>query len=662
MAPDLVIGIDTGGTYTDGVLLENETREVISKVKTLTTRQDLSLCILTALDALLPEDRTQIKLFSISTTLATNAIAEGKSRPAALYLLGYDQDLVSKFRFGERFATSEYFFFTGGHTFEGNEQVPLDTQAIAERTKDVRDKVEAIAVSGYFSPYNSAHEEQALELIQEHCDLPVVLGHQLYSRLDSITRATTASLNASLLSILQDFIRSMLEAMEERYIRVPLMIVRGDGGLMSESVAQRKPVETIHSGPAASAIGAKFLSKVEHALVVDIGGTTTDLALLEGGRVAISERGTNVGPFSTGVRAAKVRSIGLGGDSLIGLDSEDQLVIGPSRVVPLAYLAHIEPSVSKKLKRMQDRGLKRLSAEVMEFWFLVKEPVGNFRNERAAQVFDMLRDGPISLPEILSRMEVYHPLQFNGPDLINQEIVGRAGLTPTDLMHISGDYTPWDVEASKAASSIMATLRGQTLEAFNQAVRDYIHESLVRELITFLSEQSLDWQPGSGRVESLGQWLFAEHLFGKSQYLGNRLSLKVPIIGLGAPANVFLPRLAESFNTALILPTHYEVANAIGAIVANVMVIREARVTPLLQDVQLSGYAVQCGKVREGFADLESALEYAKSVAKEAALRAAFDAGAKDPVLEIEELAYGFDGYCIRARAVGNPDLGRVKS
>jgi len=130
---DLVLGIDTGGTYTDGVLLDYHNRQVRATTKTLTTHDDLTRCILSALDALLPDDPSLVKLVSISTTLATNAIAEGKGRPVALFLLGYDPDLVQRFKFEGNFATSRFYYFQGGHRLNGQEQAPLDIEALVEK-------------------------------------------------------------------------------------------------------------------------------------------------------------------------------------------------------------------------------------------------------------------------------------------------------------------------------------------------------------------------------------------------------------------------------------------------------------------------------------------------------------------------------------------------
>lgn len=655
---DLTLGIDTGGTYTDGVLLDYQTREIRATTKTLTTHYDLTHCILEALDNLLPEEPARIKLVAISTTLATNAIAEGKGRPVALFLLGYDPDLVRRFKFEGSFATARYYYFAGGHNLHGKAQAPLDVAALTEKARQLQEEVEAFAVSGYFSPFNPAHEEQAYRAITEATDRPVVLGHQLASRLNSVRRATTATLNASLLSILQDFITAMRHALADRGVTAPLMVMRGNGALMSAAVADRRPVETVHSGPAASAIGGRFLAGQDRALVVDIGGTTTDLAVVDRGRVTVREEGTTVGPYSTSVRAANVRSIGLGGDSLIHLDNENRLTIGPARVVPIAYLAHKDPRVAADLGRLGSRVRKRPSPAHIEYWFLQREPRRFLPDDRSRRALDILREGPIALPELLDRMELLHPLQFSGQHLLEQEIIGRAALTPTDLLHLTGQYTPWSGEAAQTAAGLIARLMDCRVEELIERMMTDIAERITAEIVSFLSGQTLERAPEYIHPDDLGLWLFEESLYNQSPYLGSRISLKMPIIGIGAPANIFLPRVAELLGTELILPEHYEVANAVGAVAGSVMVSHEARVFPELSGLNVVGYYVQTKQKRRRFPRLEEALTYARQAAGEQVMHEARQTGAADPHVEFEQLPDGAESYRLRARAIGNPRLG----
>ena len=325
----LVLGIDTGGTYTDGVLLEYNSHRIIASHKSLTTKRDFSIGIENVIKEIELEDPSKIQMVSISTTLATNAIAEGKGKRVALFLIGYDPDLIDSFDMGGRFSTPHYFYITGGHDLHGQVQAPLDLTGLLENVKSIQHKVDAIAVSSYFSPRNPEHEIRAQKAIASVCELPIVLGHQLSTALGSVERATTAALNASLLAVLQEFIIAVRRAMEHRGIDAPLMVVRGDGTLMNDEFAARSPVETIHSGPAASAIGGRFLSKEDQALVLDIGGTTTDLALITDGKITVSETGASVSGYQTAVKAANLLSIGLGGDSYITLNRTNQIRIGP---------------------------------------------------------------------------------------------------------------------------------------------------------------------------------------------------------------------------------------------------------------------------------------------------------------------------------------------
>lgn len=144
-------------------------------------------------------------------------------------LIGYDPDLINSFDMGKRFSTPHYYYIEGGHDLHGQEKAPLDLPDLLEKTKANKNKVDAIAVSSYFSPRNPEHEIRAQNAITSICDLPIVLGHQLSTSLGSIERATTAALNASLLAVLQDFIIAVRRAMENRGIDAPLMVVRGDG-------------------------------------------------------------------------------------------------------------------------------------------------------------------------------------------------------------------------------------------------------------------------------------------------------------------------------------------------------------------------------------------------------------------------------------------------
>ncbi len=657
----LVLGIDTGGTYTDGVLLEYHSRRVLAAYKSLTTRRDFSIGIGNVIDGIDIADPTAIKMVSISTTLATNAIAEGKGKRVALFLIGYDPDLIATFKMAQQFATPHYTFFAGGHDVYGRQKTPLDLDAIVAKTAVIQNQVDAIAVSSYFSPLNPEHENRVYEAISSICDLPIVLGHQLSTKLGSVERATTAALNASLLTGLQEFVTAVRQAMTRRQIDAPLMAVRGDGTLMSDEFAARTPVETIHSGPAASAIGGRFLSRHDDALVIDIGGTTTDLALIQNGQVSVSEEGATVGGFKTAVQAANLLSIGLGGDSHIALNRERNLVIGPQRVVPLAYLASEYPQVGDKLKSALARAWSHISPDWVEFWFLLREPQDprSLNGAREKELVALLKNGPLPLPEILERLGVLHVSQLGVDELLRREIIGKAGLTPTDLLHVDGRHTPWDAPASTLALNIFSQILSWDATDMTQFVWSQMTETITRAVVAFLSEKDLS--PQSKMKDKFGQWMFQNSITATHPLLETTIRLRLPIIGIGAPAGIFLPAVARLLHTDLILPEHYHVANAVGAVAGSVMAVEEVLVYPRLSGngLDVVGYYVQAGNGRQEFEDADEALQLAQTLGHDRALSAALRSGADNPQVSIEKLSDGMDSYRIRAKAIGNPRLTR---
>lgn len=655
----LVLGIDTGGTYTDGVLLEYYSRRVLAAHKSLTTRHDYSLGIERVIENIHIDDPASIKMVSISTTLATNAIAEGKGKRVALALIGYDPELVTSFKLDAQFATPNYRYFAGGHDLYGMEKEPLDLPAILAWVREVKGRVDALAVSSYFSPLNPEHELRAYDAIARTCDLPVVLGHQLSTKLGSVERATTAALNASLLAVLQDFIIAVRQAMERRNITAPLMVVRGDGTLMSDEFAARTPVETIHSGPAASAIGARFLSREEHALVVDVGGTTTDFALVQDGRVEITEEGASVSGYKTAVKAARLLSIGIGGDSHITTNRDHQLLIGPSRVVPLSCLAAEYEAVLPRLKALARRVWAESNPDWLEYWFLLREPHPEsdlLDRPRSRQLVDLLRGGPLPAPEVLEKLKLLHVSQLGAEELLRQEIVGRAGLTPTDLLHVEGRYTPWSLETAELALTVFSKYLHADPAEVSEAVWRQVAELITRSIVNFVSHQEV---PNANPARDIGAWFFTNSLYDTHPHIETRIRLREPIIGIGAPAAEFLDAVAAHLHTDLLLPEHYEVANAVGAIAGSVVVTEEMLVYPRLsqQGLDVIGYYVQSGESRDEFDDLGAALHCAQQRGHDRALSAALRSGAENPQVQIEQLADGIDTYRIRVQAMGNPRL-----
>ena len=251
---------------------------------------------------------------------------------------------------GTAIGKNPYVFIDGGHTPLGDEQSPLDIIAVQRAIDEHAPNVSAFAVAGYFSVRNASHEESVRNLILEKTDRPVTCAHELSSGLDAPRRALTAFLNAQLIPQLHQLIHSVDIMLQEKGIKAPVMVVKGDGSLISAQTALERPVETILSGPAASVIGANFLSGLKDFIISDIGGTTTDVAIVKNGWPDINEKGAMIGEHRTMVKAIDMQTIGLGGDSEIAVDHKGAVVLQANRVVPVSLIGQKWPSVKKALQ------------------------------------------------------------------------------------------------------------------------------------------------------------------------------------------------------------------------------------------------------------------------------------------------------------------------
>jgi len=224
----LIIGLDTGGTYTDGVVYD-PSAGVLATGKSLTTKHDLSLGLGDALDQVLPAAAKGVGLVCISTTLATNAVVEGHGSPVGLLLTGFDEKALTRGGLGRVVGNDPVAFIRGGHNVWGEEKDPLDVEAASVAIDEMAPSVCGFAVGGMFAVRNPTHEQALRDLAIERTGKPVTCGHELSSKLDAPKRALTTVLNARLIPQLQHLIEAVQGIMKDRGIDAPLMVVKGDG-------------------------------------------------------------------------------------------------------------------------------------------------------------------------------------------------------------------------------------------------------------------------------------------------------------------------------------------------------------------------------------------------------------------------------------------------
>lgn len=613
----LVLGIDTGGTYTDGVVVELENKNILKKAKALTTREDLAVGIRNCINNLEFQDLHKISVISLSTTLATNAIVEGRGCEVGLLMIGHEPI--------EKLPVAHFSVLPGGHDIKGRSLEDLDLELTRKAISEFKDKVDAVAISGYLSVRNPEHEIVVKKMVQEMLAVPVVCAHQLTTSLGFHERTVTAVLNARLIPIITELIESVQKVLEEKEIDASIMIVKGDGCLMSESLAREKPIETILSGPASSIIGGTFLTQIPEALVLDMGGTTTDIAILKNGVPRINQEGAMVGGWLTRVQAAEIYTYGLGGDSYIQLNKDRKIVVGPQRVWPLCVVSDKYPYLVEDLEINFDESYDLMFAQPTDCFMFLKHATAEKLTKWEEKTISILQGGPKSLYYLAQQLEIDANL-FSLQHLVNLGVVARVSITPTDILHAKGIYDQWNRKASEIGVDILAGRAGMTRTEFIEAASERIINDLCITCLQSLSgcEGQKTWFKNSDPSMYFINKALSPR---KNQVFDCSFKLKMPVIGIGAPVEAWLPKMAEKLNTELIIPPHAEVANAIGAATGKIMETVKILIKP---GEAGSGYLMHAPWERRVFEELAEAVEFALKEAKERAVLAAEKAGAKN--------------------------------
>lgn len=592
----MLLGIDTGGTYTDAVIYDEATATVVAKAKSPTTHHDLSIGICGAIDAVLAAADVaadRIELVSLSTTLATNALVEGKGRKVCAVIIGFDGDVLERAGLGEALGNDPVVILAGGHDPHGGEVSELDTERLAVEVAAVAAGVEAFAVTAQFSVRNAAHELAAAEVIRTVTGKPVTVSHHLSARLNGPKRAVTAVLNARLISIIDGLVRTTETALLQRGIHAPLMVVRGDGSLVSAAFVRERPIETILSGPAASLVGAAHLTGVANAMISDIGGTTTDIAVLRDGVPVISEDGATVGGHQTMVGAVAMHTHGLGGDSQVRYDERAVgavLRLGPRRVIPICQLALDEPEL---VHSMLDVHLTYFSPSELDGTVLIAEHY----EQRLASLEGVERAVLVAMGgRVASAARALTTMQLRRvmERLVQRGVLQLAAFTPTDAAHVVGLQNNYDRSAAVKAATLFARSRdrmGKSLAADGQELAKLTIDTLVR--LSAEAVLSAAFAHDGLPPDTVRQPVVQAVLDRRLTVATMALRLEAPLVGLGASAETYYPMVAALLGAECWVPVHADVANAVGAVVGRVRLSAECLVTSPEQGQYLAHIAGQ---------------------------------------------------------------------
>ncbi len=425
----MLIGIDVGGTTTDAVIVDGN--RVVKTAYVPTDHDNLLKCLLGALDELVAGvDTAKVERVVLSTTLITNMIAEGKTDPVALVLIPGPGTNPKDYNLGQSI------ILDGAVDFRGKEIDPLRESQIKEAASQIRDKgFSRVAVVGKFCQRNHSHELKAGEILA--AAMPgahIELGHRVSGQLNFPRRAATTMLTAATKDRYGQFAADMAAALKERKIKAPVYILKADGGTLPLDKSVGMPVETIFSGPAASIMGVLALTEAgQTSVVVDIGGTTTDLALILSGQPLLSSKGARVDSLLTHVRAFAVKSVAIGGDSAVAVNN-GSLTVGPHRDGPPMCLGGGCPTPTDALRVL---GLSSIGdgAKAEQAMQILAQALNCSAAEAARKTVDAVVDKMVSEIEEMFREWESEPAYriweiMSKEKLSAQNVVGVGGGSP----------------------------------------------------------------------------------------------------------------------------------------------------------------------------------------------------------------------------------------
>ncbi len=533
-----IIGIDTGGTYTDAVLLGIEGKNLVASAKFPTTHHNLSLGISKCLGELFHHSGIRpadVEMIAVSTTLATNAVVEGKGADVALLVAGPAKHF--------NLPVVAVNFLRGGHNHLGEEAEKLDMETLVDSVRNLQGVVDSYAVCSAMSIINPAHElimAKAIGLIDPK---PVFCSHEVSDRPGIKERAATCVLNARLMPVMEDFLAGMQDSLVAVGMAGRVYIIRGDATPMEISQTHKQAASTVASGPAATAWFGLSFSPSPDALIVDVGGTTTDITVIKEGHPLLDNQGSLIGEWHTHVDAVQMSTVGAGGDSHAAVDRRGTLKVSSVRVTPLAMSDRIPPPEEWLGRGLADRCVAAdpdITPEEAQhdkvLAFLVEH--GPATPQKLKDHFDMAE---ITLVDHLK-------------ELNRLQLIVEAGFTPTDALHVLGRLELGSRDAAlQGAQRLAAELEIGEEELCHrvlEAVEQKIEDAIVDHMLKIETGKTLSgFYPG----------------YRKSTMLDLRFSSRLPIVGIGAAARYLLPNVAERLNTEVVFPAHYEVGNAFGA-------------------------------------------------------------------------------------------------
>ncbi len=673
------IGIDTGGTCTDAVAYDLEKEEILASAKSATTHEKLEKGIGESLGKLPRELVEQASYLALSATLATNACVENRGGRVCLVFIGVGKKTLEENYESYGFEGTSDMRFLDADPSKGIEP---DWELFDAMIPEILDGYDSVAVSQFLPRENNgAYEKEVRRRLKERSaaqtdrntarmerspgqmersaeqaesgmvqmernavqieksGITVVCAYEIFKDVNVIKRGAGAYLNARLIPVIEEFFTAVHHVLDDRGLSLPLLIMRSDGSLVSEEYSRNYPVETLLCGPTASVKGAMHLAGEKQAVLIDMGGTTSDIALVKDGMPKTNPNGVSVGGWQTFVRGIEIDTFALGGDSHVSYHNRI-LSLKPERVMPTSALADQYPAVLAAVESCASR--YNGSARPLYEHLLLQRSLSGKESRYTPQelkVCEVLANGPKSIGEIaeLLGIDVY---QLDTERLEREGILLRSGFTPTDAMVLKGDrigmaHPEVAIAAARCAAAFIAKCTGRKADDIAGEVYRLVREKLFCNLVRIL------WKDGHegkrslsvpGELESFAKDVFAVEYDGEQQgFYRNTFSSPAVLLGVGAPIHVFLDDVARAMHTTAHVPAYAGVSNALGALLGDACVYETVHVRVEYEisqwDEEGEVYTVY-GDRKELFDNLDDAVARASDIAETRAREKVRECGA----------------------------------
>lgn len=554
--PRYNIGIDVGGTNTDGVLYDCIEKKITASVKIPTAHSSYAKAIDISLKALIfgsGNESSDVASLNISTTVSTNALLEGSGERSNLILIGFEKypHILSDIEMMIR--PLSLLKVRGGHTGWGKEKESFDRKSLEIFVKSRPGQL--FTVSSLYSPRNPEHETAARRILLSNGSGHVTCSHELsYAKLNSVKRTVTAYLNTSLVPVANRLLDDISRVVNKYKISCPVMFLRSDSTLVPSEWCRKFPIEMIYSGPAASLKGAYFIAgegRPSSFIVADIGGTSTDIGRIENGKAVFSEEGAKIGSYRTMIPSLDIMSIALGGDSRIDISGANGISLGPERSMPFCRASE-ETGLSAKniIGDLMSRYAKKNDMTGSFMSYSCADPSGqigympNHLKQRAFMAEDQCRPGS----------EKWLTKEFS--------------YTPTDAFNTTGSSEVGDPDISKAASDMLGKIF--STEGFDLA-----------EQVSFKASSMLE--------NSIKEY--------------SSMSAFLPRVYVGTPAAVF-SKLGKNEWANIIVPENFNVAGAAGAAVSSKELNCRVFIMHSFSDNSFTAFLPEYTKVSDNFQEL----------------------------------------------------------